>query len=217
MANAPEVVQVRFGLVILIVVVLCTGCTTSPNVPLSTSWSLLASATGKTAQIDGSGGDPTVFINAGDQYMVVFQVSSPSGIKNITLSGTGDVACNDKSDPNTIAIPPRVFNLPLQPNQQAFTQASNPYLFVWSKIPAFKTNPEIDGPALAEFNQCDAKNSSLVPLVGTTTYTGQATTYPGAASPSYTLHVAICYQKDPKGNLMVVDDFTSTCPPMIPQ
>ena len=185
----------RYGILILIVAVLCTGCSTGPvqnanPVPPSASWSLLDSATGLTQQAMGPAS--TVFINPGDQYMVVFQASSPSGIKNITLSGTGDVACHDKSLPNSIAIPAAVINLSLQPGQQAFTQASNPYLFVWSKIPPSPTNPEFDGPALAEFNQCNAKHPPLVPLLGTTTYTGLATTYSGVASSSSLLHVTTC-------------------------
>ena len=113
------------------------------------------------------------------------------------MSGTGDVHCHDGSLPSpptppTITIPPVVINLPLQPNQQAFTQALNPYLFVWSKIPATPTNAEIDGPALTEFNQCNAKSLTLVSLVGTTTYTGQATSYSGMASSSTLLHVETC-------------------------
>lgn len=184
----------KYGILILFVALLCTGCSTGPAQkanpdPPSTSWSLLDSATAKTQQ--ASGPESNLFINPGDQYMVVFQASSQSGIKNITLSGTGDIACHDKSLPKSIMIPAAVINVPLQPNQQVFTQASNPYLFVWSKIPPSPSNPEFDGPALAEFNQCNAKNPPLVPLLGTTTYTGQATYY-GVPSSSSLLHVITC-------------------------
>jgi hypothetical protein len=208
---------VKYGILILFVAALCTGCSTGPVQakpdPPSTNWYLLDWNLSGTPQ-QGNGPEFTLFINPGDQYMVIFQATSLNGIKNITLSGTGDVHCNDGSlpappTPPTFTIPPVVINLPLQPNQQAFTQALNPYSFIWSKIPATPTNAEIDGPALTEFNQCNAKSPTLVPLLGTTTYTGQATSYSGMASSSTLMHVTTC-----PGGVQLAD--FSCAPPLCP-
>jgi hypothetical protein len=191
----------RYKILILITALLLTACNTgpvqnnNPNPP-STGWALLDSATGTTQNVAGGNG-ATVFVNPGDQYMVVFQANSSSGIKTITLSGAGSVICHNnqlpfnEANPFKYNIPPAVINLPLQPNQQAFTQASNPFLFVWSKIPPSPpNNPGINGPALAAFTQCGGQ----VPLLGTTTYTGQATTYSGISSAPAALNVTTCFK-----------------------
>ena len=167
------------------------GSTTNPNPPTST-WSILDQTT--HLNLDGlspAGSSLTVFINPGDNYLVNFTATSSSGVKSITLSGSGEVICHNNKPPYNEAkpfkynIPTQTISLAPQPGGQVFTQAFNPFFFFWALS---KGEPPSSEPAASAYTACREQ----VPLLGTTTYTGQATTDSGVSNPANGLSVTTC-------------------------
>ncbi len=175
-----------------------SGCTTGPvqtNNPNPPSGSFLVTdqETHTHLSVTPAGGSPvTVFIKPGDDYVVTYQAASPSGIKSITMSGSGEVICSnnqppyDERDPFKYSIPAQTIDLSPLPGQQVFTQAVNPFFFFWNPGP--EGEPAFTGPAASAFAKCGTK----VPLLGTTTYTGKATTDSGVTSPALQVSVGTC-------------------------
>jgi hypothetical protein len=185
----------------LIVAAACflAGCptgpvsTTNPNPP-SVSWTIYDQATRQSQSgLVPAGSGVTVFITPGDNYMTVFEASSPGGLKSLTLSGSGKVICSNnkapytESSPFTYSIAASTITLPVN-SGQAVTQAPFPYVFLWGFGPSLKTGgPPSEGPAGEAYTKC----GSAVPLLGTTTYSGQATTQSGVSNSSQ-LSVTTC-------------------------
>jgi hypothetical protein len=192
---------VKLRLLSLSFMILLTACPTGPGQnansnPASLSFSLYddsirQSQNGMPAGAGSSG--LTFFIAPGDEYLVVLQAASPSGIKSITMSGAGSVICGNNMPPYTrtqpfkYTIPATTITLNALPNGQVYTQASNPYSFLWGAGPTVNGKP-FNGPTLPALNAC----GSSVPLLGTTTYTGTATTAPGVTSAPVSLNVTTC-------------------------
>jgi len=176
---------------------LFSGCPTGPGsttntTPPTPSWSILdQTSQGALDNIVPAGSSITVFINPGDNYMATFHAASPSGIKSITLSGSGSVICHNNQPPFNEAspfkytIPTQTIVLAPQPGGQFFTEAANPFFFTWA---LFKGEAAGNAPASPALAKC----GDQVPLLGTTTYVGQATTEAGATSAANSLLVTTC-------------------------
>jgi hypothetical protein len=174
-----------------------TGCppsTPAPsNNPPVVSWSLYDLATRQTQNVNG-GGSPTVNIAPGDEYLVAFHANSPAGIQSLTLSGKGSVICNNnkppftESNPFTFSIGPTTITL-TPPAGQVYTDGANPYGFIWNEVTP-PGQPTFKGPTFPAFSQCS--QNSNVPLLGTTTYTGTATTVSNVSSSPVQLKVTTC-------------------------
>jgi hypothetical protein len=185
---------------VLIATCVLTGCPTGPiqtnnPAPPTTSWSILDQTTRLSQNLTPAGSGITVFITPGDNYMVVFQATSPSGIKTTSLSGKGSVICHNnrppysESDPFAYTIPDQTITPTVQPGQQAFTQVPNPYFFLWGPgPPPAQGQPAFNGPALTAYEKCGAQ----LPLLGTTTYTGVATSFSNVSSSPSSLSVTTC-------------------------
>jgi hypothetical protein len=89
--------------------ILFSGCPTGPGsttntTPPTPSLSLVdQTADGALDSIVPAGNVITVFINPGDNYMATFHATSSSGIKSITLSGSGEVICQNNQPSVTSA------------------------------------------------------------------------------------------------------------------
>jgi hypothetical protein len=148
-------------------------------------------ATRQTQNING-GGSPTAFINPGDEYLVAFHATSSAGIQTITLSGQGSVICSNnkppftEANPFTYSIGPSTITLS-PPAGQVYTQAANPFGFIWGETNP-PGQPPFKGPTFPALTQC----GSNVPLLGTTTYTGTATTNSNVSSSPVQLKVTTC-------------------------
>ena len=189
-----------YSAVVLIATWVFTGCPTGPvqttnPTPPNTSWSILDQTTRQSQNLVPAGSVGTVFITPGDNYMVVFQATSPSGIKSTSLSGKGSVICHNNKPPysesNAYAytIADQTITLGVQSGSQAFTQVPNPYFFLWGPgPPPMQGQPAFNGPALTAYEKCGAQ----IPLLGTTTYTGVATTFSGVSSAPSGLSVTTC-------------------------
>jgi hypothetical protein len=182
---------------ITILACLVSGCSTGPgsttnqNPPIP-SWLVTDQTTrSQPVTVTPAGSSITEFINPGDDYVVTFQATSASGIKSISLSGSGEVICHDNKAPYSegkpfkFTIPAQTIALSPQPGGQVFTQGLNPFFFFWSPT---QGEPAANEPAASAFTAC----GSQVPLLGTTTYTGQATTVAGVSNPANNLSVTTC-------------------------
>jgi hypothetical protein len=185
------------SVLLLIACFLLTGCPPSNpvpnNNPPAVSWSLYDLATRQTQNINGAGaGTPTVFVNPGDEYMVTFHATSTAGIQSITMSGQGKVICNGNKPPYTEANPfpysvaPTTITLS-PPAGQVYTQAANPYGFIWGEVNP-PGQPPYFGPTFPALTKC----GNNVPLLGTTTFTGTATTNSNVSSSPTQLNVTTC-------------------------
>jgi hypothetical protein len=194
MAGLPLIPQ---GALITMAACLFSGCTTGPGsttdtTPPTPSWSLADQTSGN--HLDGivpAGSSITIFINPGDNYIANFTATSSAGIKSITLSGSGEVICHNNQPPYNEAkpykytIPAQTITLGKQPDGTFFTQAFNPFFFFWAPT---KGEPAANAPASSAWKSC----GDQVPLLGTTTYTGQATTEAGVSNPATSLMVTTC-------------------------
>jgi hypothetical protein len=196
--GTPNGIRVLAGLgLIAAAACIFTGCPTGPGsttntTPAAPSWSILDQTTGGSQNnLVPAGSSITVFINPGDNYMATFLASSASGIKSITLSGSGSVICHNNAAPFSEAspfkytIPAQPIVFAPQPGGQFFTAASDPFLFTWALSPKEAAG---NAPASSALSGC----RDQVPLLGTTTYTGQATTEANVTSAASSLLVTTC-------------------------
>lgn len=176
---------------------LFSGCSTGPGsttnpAPPAPSWSVSDQTThGILSGLVPAGTGFTVFITTGDDYIVTFKATSSSGIKTTTLSGSGEVICNNNQPPYNeekpfkYSIPAQTITLSPLPNGQVFTEGVNPFFFFWAPTTG---QPALYTPASSAYTAC----GSQVPLRGTTTYTGQATTDAGVSSAASSISVTTC-------------------------
>ena len=194
----PHRIQVLAGMAIIpLAACLFSGCPTGPGsttntTPPTPTWSISDHTNPvPLTGIAPAGSLVTAFIKPGDDYSVTFTATSSSGIKSITLSGSGEVICHNNQPPFNEAspfkytIPAQTITLSPQPGGQVFTQAFNPFFFFWALNNAA---PATSSPAMTAFTTC----GDQVPLLGSTTYTGQATTFAGASNPASSLRVTTC-------------------------
>jgi hypothetical protein len=167
------------------------GSTTNPTPPTPT-WSILDQTTRSSVNnLAPAGSLITAFITPGDDYLVTFHATSSSGIKNITLSGSGEVICHNdqppfnEASPFKYTIPAQRITLSPQAGGQVFTEAPNFFFFYWAPQNGM---PPATAPASTAFTQC----RDQVPLFGTTTYTGQATTDSGVTNAPSNLAITTC-------------------------
>jgi hypothetical protein len=169
------------------------GCTTGPIMstdlnPPGYSWTFAEQSPPNNApQTVTSGFDPTppgTVISPGVDYLVVYHATSNAGLKSIAMTANLTVACSGRGGPYTISNPYNV-TIPLQPitfaplpSQQAYTDAFYPYYFSWA-----------NGPAAIAYNACAKAGSAFLPLIGSTTYGGSATTVNGV--PNATSYVRL--------------------------
>jgi hypothetical protein len=112
----------------------CNSCGPTPTTP-KLAWGVLDKTVNVTTQhADGD----TVNVNPGDQYLATLQVQEPEGIKQMNLSGAGNVTCATNPDSNgqfftapnplPVSIPTQTTNIPNQGSTTGFVM-SQPFVF----------------------------------------------------------------------------------------
>jgi len=206
--SANRKVSMVYGTMILTAACLFPGCTTGPTTtksnPVNPSFNfadlVAPRKLGQNPQYNivpiPTTTQNRIFINADDNYVVTFVAQSTSGIKTITLSGSGGVACSTGSPSTSFTIPPQTIDLSVQPGGQVFTEGIDPYYFFWAPI---EGEPSYNEPVKTFYTRCGA----AVPLIGTTTYSGSATSFDGGST-SMQLKVTACPGLSPSPSSTIV-------------
>jgi hypothetical protein len=172
----------------LLSVFMTESCTTGPvsttnTTPPSVQWVLDDQTTHQRQTLAATGGTATAFISPGDEYLVVLQANATGGIKSITLGASGEAICNGarghytEAHPFKYTIKSQTLVFAELAHKQVYTEALFPYFFDWTT-----------GPTAPAISLC----ASAVPLYGTTSYQGSATSYAGVSSGTSGLNVTTC-------------------------